>query len=50
MVRTDDGKVLWTASQKKLFRKYAKDRDASIVEIKQAVEQYLSTSKNSTQM
>lgn len=41
-VSTDSGEVLWSASQKKLFRKYASDREQSIKEISAAVAKHCS--------
>lgn len=34
----DDGKVIWEGDQRKLFRKYPKDRENSISEIISAME------------
>ena len=36
-IKTNDGKVLWKNSQKKLYKKYAQDRANSIKEIEEAV-------------
>jgi hypothetical protein len=44
-IRSGDGKVLWKASQKKLYRKYPFDREKSIEQIQDAVRQYLIDSR-----
>jgi hypothetical protein len=37
----DSGTVIWSGSQRRLFRKYASDRAAAIVEIESAVRGFL---------
>ena len=44
ITRVDDGEVVWTGSQKKLFRKYKKNRNESIKQIKAACTRLLNSS------
>jgi len=46
-IKAGDGTVLWRQSQKKLYRKYAVDRENSIQEIQNAVKHYLMEFKSS---